>query len=422
MQLDRSWLAAQGADAGLLQAVAVAFEKQIPARIGIAVSGGGDSVALLHLIARWSAQTGCQISAVTVDHGLRPESVAEAAGVSALCRTLGVGHDILQWSRKATAGNLPAAARDARYGLMAQWAQAKGIGGIVVGHTADDVAETFLMRLGRAAGLDGLAQMASNFERDGIRWARPLLQHRRIELRNYLRRHGVSWAEDPSNDDLRYTRTQARAALGTLTPLGITAQSLNHSALALRQARDALDTYTRREAAAHLREEAGDILIPQVMDPPVPDDVRRRLLVAALQWVGGTPYPPRRIDAGVLEGAVMRAQRMTLAGCLILSRKGQFRITREYDAVKDMCCASDVVWDRRWRLEGPHAPDLEVRALGEGLRRLADWRKGGLPRPTLMASPAVWKGEELIAAPLAGYNPAWSAQIVADFGSFLLSH
>ena len=422
MQLDTDWLTQQGGDAGLLRAIDAAFPDPRPDRIGIAVSGGGDSVALLHLFARWSVQTGHPVAAVTVDHGLRPESRVEAEDVAQVCQRLGIPHDILRWHHKGGAANLPAAARDGRYALMASWARENGIGGIALGHTADDGAENFIMRLARAAGLDGLASMDTSFLRGGVRWVRPLWQHGRGTLREYLRRHGTVWAEDPSNDDPRYARTNARRTLHALAPLGIDAGTLVHSAGALRQARDALAHYTRLEARTHVTQEAGDVLFPQHFNPAIPEDIERRLVAAALQWVGSAPYPPRKIGTGFLQTATAQQQRVTVAGCLILKRKGQFRVTREYNAVKDVCGPTDHVWDGRWKLDGPHVAGLEVRALGEGVRLLPDWRKTGVPRPTLLASPAVWQGSTLVAAPLAGYNPVWTAQIVADFTSFLLSH
>lgn len=422
MQLDQARVLQQGEDAALLHAIDTCFAGDLPERVGIAVSGGGDSVALLHLFARWSAQTGHPVAAVTVDHGLRAQSRAEAQGVADLCKTLGLPHHILTWETPDSAGNLAAAARDARYGLIANWARAQGIGGVALGHTMDDTAENFLMRMGRAAGLDGLAGMQTRFMRHGIMWCRPLWQQGREELRAYLRRHGVAWVEDPSNDDPRYLRTKARAALPHLKALGIDARSIHQSASALRQAQAALAEYTCQEAGRHVTQEAGDILIPQRFSAPVPADIQRRLIVGVLQWVGSNAYPPRRVYAGVLEHELTHKQRLTLAGCLIMKRKGHYRITREYNAVKDLVSATNVVWDTRWRLEGPHAPDLHIGALGEAVQDVPDWRESGLPRRTLMASPAVWRGPTLVAAPLAGYNPEWSAQIVADFASFLLLH
>jgi tRNA(Ile)-lysidine synthase len=422
MQLSQDWMKQQGEDATLLHFVDTCFSNDLPERIGIAVSGGGDSVALLHLFARWSAHTGHPIAAVTVDHGLRAESRAEAEGVAALCQSLGITHEILTWNRPTGAGNLAAAGRTARYALMAEWAKANGIGGIGLGHTIDDTAENFLMRLGRSAGLDGLAEMEKRFQRNGVWWTRPLWQQTREHLRMYLRRHDVAWVEDPSNDDTRYTRTKARRILPKLVELGIDAKSIHHSAFALRQAQGALAHYTRQEAANHVTQEGGDLLFPLSFRPSIPDDIERRLTAAALQWVGSSPYPPRKIFAGVLAHELAQQQRLTISGCIAMKQKNHIRITREHNAVKDMVGQTDQIWDSRWRLEGPHAKELEVRALGEGVLLLPDWRATGVPRRSLMSSPAIWKGDMLVAVPLVGYNPEWTAQIVADFTSFLLLH
>ncbi|KEJ88233.1 tRNA lysidine(34) synthetase TilS [Sulfitobacter donghicola] len=422
MQLDQSWVMQQGADAMLLHAIDVAFGSELPKRVGIAVSGGGDSVALLHLFARWSEQTGHPIAAVTVDHGLRAESRAEAEGVAALCTQLGVSHDIFTWSGPNSGGNVSAAARDARYDLMAKWAKTAKVGGIALGHTMDDTAENMLIRLGRSAGLDGLAQMQTLFRRNGILWSRPLWQQHRSTLRDYLKRQQIEWVDDPTNDDPHYMRTKARRLLPSLKELGIDADSLHHSAFALRQSQEALAHYTRQEARSHVTQEGGDLLLSADFTREVPADIERRLTAAALQWVGSLPYPPRKVFAGFLGRELEAQNRLNLAGCLVQRGKGHIRITREFNAVKDTVTKTNEIWDTRWRLVGPHDDSLEVRALGEGVLALPDWRAIGVPRHSLMSSPAVWKGENLVAAPLAGYNLDWSAQIVADFTSFLLLH
>ncbi|MCX7567578.1 tRNA lysidine(34) synthetase TilS [Sulfitobacter sp. F26169L] len=422
MRLDQNWVQQQGADCALLQAVDAAFQNDLPGRIGIAVSGGGDSMALLHLFARWSVQTGHPIAAVTVDHGLRPESRAEADGVAQMCRSLAVPHDILTWEKPKGAGNLAAAARDGRYTLMAHWASQRGIGGISLGHTLDDSAENFIMRLGRAAGVDGLSEMERCFQRESVLFARPLGQHRREDLRKYLVRHEIHWVEDPSNDDPRYTRTKARRVLPALAEIGVTPGSIQHTATALRQAQSALAHYTRVEAERHVTQQAGDLLFPLSMLQTVPEDIRRRLWGAALQWVGSRAYPPRKFSVRDLECELHRKQRVTLSGCVIMKRQHHLRITREYNAVKNTCTPTGALWDSRWALNGPHAHDLSIRALGGAVNDIPDWRETGVPRRSLMASPAVWRGETPVAVPLAGYNRDWTAQIVADFASFLLSH
>ena len=410
---------ATGDDLRLVHWVGRAFPDK-PAKIGIAVSGGGDSMALLHLFARWSAQTGHPIAAVTVDHGLRAGSAAEAASVAAFCAKLGIPHDTLIWNTWDGHGNLQAAARDARYRLMADWARDNGVAGIALGHTMDDGAETFLMRLSRKAGIDGLSAMDRVFTRDGLQYARPLWMCKRAELRAYLTRNDIAWVDDPSNDDVDFERIRVRKALDTLSDMGLKTESLHHASTAMRQARDALEHYTAQEAAAHVRADHADLVMP--FKPAIPDDIARRLRAKAIAWMGHLPYPPRGsamqhlMDGLALEGT------HTLGGALVTVADGHMRITREPNAVSGITAATDAVWDGRWMLDGPHADDLHIACLGKAITECSDWRKIGLPRASVMASPAVWRDTTLIAAPIAGLNSDWTARIVADFHSSLVAH
>ncbi|KPP84916.1 MAG: tRNA(Ile)-lysidine synthase TilS [Rhodobacteraceae bacterium HLUCCA08] len=424
MQLGQDWLARQHPDdAMLLHCIDTAFLLHPPTRIGIAVSGGGDSVALLHLFHRWTQVSGVPIEAVTVDHGLRDAAVEEAAWVADLCARLGVAHTTLRWN-EAPRGNVMAAARAARYRLIADWAGARGIGGVALGHTADDIAETFLMRLSRKAGLDGLAAMEARFERHDVQWTRPLWQQGRADLRTYLDRQGQDWLEDPTNADPGYDRTRAREVLAALGPLGIDAAGLTGTAHALFMARSALEHYTHQEARTHVTEDRGDLLIRRHAAPPFPPEIERRLLRKALHWVGGGAYPPRESALINLEAALaLHGPRHTAAGCLVSEEAGPvWRISREPAAVAGLACPTTQVWDGRWRLDGPHAPGLEIRALGTALSDIDGWRDTGLPRRSLLASPSVWDGETLISAPLAGWENGWRARIVTSFGTFLVSH
>lgn len=423
MQLSPEWLAEQGEDAPLLHFADTAFFNKTPERIGVAVSGGGDSMALLHVFWRLSVQSGQSIEAVTVDHGLRAEAAGEARMVAEFCAAHGIQHSTLVWTGWDGAGNLQNAARDARYRLIADWAAARGIGGVVLGHTGDDVAETFLMRLARKSGLDGLAAMESRFERHGVRWARPFWQQTRDELRDYLRRHDVAWVDDPSNEDERFERVRARAALKELAPLGIDSEAIQHAAFALLQAKSALQLYVAEDARRVVREDRGDLILDRRAVPPVPTEAMRQIMNAALRWVGSSPYAPRwgalvELDAALATGG----GRHTLAGCLVSRDEASTRISREWNAVKDVRVPLGEIWDGRWRIEGPQGPNLQIGALGDAVKDCPDWRETGLPRASLMASPAVWDGQRLISAPIAGYNPQYRAHIVTDFGSFLLSH
>ena len=391
------------------------------APVGVAVSGGGDSMALLHLAAQVVPPG--RLAAVTVDHGLRQESAAEAAQVAAFCAARGIAHDTLRWDGRRAQGNLQEAARDARYRMMAGWAQGRGLGAVLVGHTADDAAETFLMRLAREAGLDGLSGMARDFHRDGMRWLRPLLGAGRADLRALLREADIRWSDDPSNDDRRFQRVRARAALAALGPVGIDAAGLGRVMAQLGEARHALRAAVHALAQRAVTQDRGDLLFDWPLIAEQHHELQRRCLVAALTWVASAPYPPRREDVAEIGLALAQDGQRTLHGCVLRRHGPVLRVSREPQAVRALRGPTDAVWDGRWRLDGPHGGGCELRALGAaGLRGCPDWRTTGLPRLSLLASPAVWAGDRLVAAPLAGLDAGWTARIVADFHETLLSH
>ncbi|MFZ1511709.1 MAG: tRNA lysidine(34) synthetase TilS, partial [Tabrizicola sp.] len=224
--------------------------------IGVALSGGGDSTALLHLC----LAAGFRVEAVTVDHRLRADSAAEAAAVGEWCRVLGVRHEIRVWEHGAVEGNLMDQARRARMALIAGWAEARGIGVVALGHTRDDVAETVLMGLSRAAGIAGLSGMRREFDAGRVRVHRPLLDAGREELRAWLRGQGIRWVDDPTNENDRFTRVKARKALAALAPLGITAERLAEVAGHLAQAQAALEVQMAA-AGRWIEERAGALRI-----------------------------------------------------------------------------------------------------------------------------------------------------------------
>ncbi|MEM9756771.1 MAG: tRNA lysidine(34) synthetase TilS, partial [Pseudomonadota bacterium] len=197
-----------------------------PQRFLIACSGGGDSVALLHLAARVIGSA--RLAAATVDHGLR-DVTAELSLVARHCAELAVPHTVLTWQWDGH-GNLQAAARDGRRHALAAHAEAIGADLILQGHTLDDQAETVLMRLARGSGVDGLAGIPPH-GRGG--WLRPLLGVGRSELRAWLRARDLDWAEDPSNDDPRYDRVKVRQTLPMLAEIGITPDRLAATAEAM---------------------------------------------------------------------------------------------------------------------------------------------------------------------------------------------
>lgn len=377
--------------------------------VGVALSGGGDSTALLHLCLR----VGFAVQAVTVDHRLRAESAEEAAAVGRACVTLGVPHQVLVWEHGAVTGNLMDQARRARMGLIGAWARGRGIGQVVLGHTRDDQAETVLMGLSRSAGIAGLSGMRRRWEEGGLRWSRPLLEAGRQELRDWLAAEGIGWIDDPTNESDRYTRIKARRALAALAPLGITAAKLADVAGHLAGVQAALTVQVVAAARRWAHQEAGALRIDEGLQEE-PEEFRRQVISGALHWMGSGDYTPRAASVARVEAAMREGRSATLAGC----RWHRGWLVREAKAVAGPVEAGEV-WDGRWQVTGAEG---EVRALGAaGLRQCPGWRATGLPRQVLEVTPGVWQGETLIAAPSAGFGAA-TATCVPDFNAFLLSH
>lgn len=386
--------------------------------IGLAVSGGGDSIAMMHLAA--SVIAAKRLCVFTIDHGLRPEAASEIALVKAQATALGLRHAVANWQWDGI-GNLQASARAGRWEMLRGLAIAHDVDVIWMGHTEDDQVETFLMRLARGSGVDGLTGMHVASVRDGLGLYRPLLGIARADLRDWLRGKGIGWCDDPSNQDQRFDRVRARQMAALLGDLGLTTkrvlQTVDHMQAAQRTLQQAAQDFARD----HIRQEAGDLVLTQEVLQLARGDAPRRALAAAIGWVGTRTFRPRFEQLLDVAARAGRGETVTLSGCILTPQKdGTVRLAREAAATKPVTAAgagSDPVWDQRWHLSGPIDKTLTFRALGEGIKFCPDWRQTGLPRTSLLASPSVWKGATLIAAPLAGLPHDWSAQIVADFHS-----
>jgi tRNA(Ile)-lysidine synthase len=216
--------------------------KAAPA-IVLAVSGGPDSVALMWLAARWrrTLARGPRLVAVTVDHGLRAEARAEARDVKRLARALDLPHRTMRWTGAKPKTGLPAAARAARYRLLAQAARASGATHILTAHTRDDQAETLLMRLLRGSGIAGLAAMARQSERDGVLLARPFLHVSKSQLIATLKKAKLGFADDPTNRDLNFARPRIRTLMPVLAAEGGDTRNLARLASRLARANQAVE-------------------------------------------------------------------------------------------------------------------------------------------------------------------------------------
>lgn len=214
--------------------------KEITKKIAVAVSGGADSFALLHMAHQWAMQNDVGIVAMTVDHGLRAESATEAQIVADWCKRHGIPHQTLHWQGEKPRTGVQATARKMRRKLLCAACVEHGIDTLLLGHQADDQAETMLMRLQRGSGLKGLRVMhpVTRHKASGVRLVRPLLHRSRAELRQYCLDHQLPFIDDPSNEKIEFERVRLRKLLQQLPEL---AGGIVKSTDRLRRADETLD-------------------------------------------------------------------------------------------------------------------------------------------------------------------------------------
>ena len=338
--------------------------KAAPA-IVLAVSGGPDSIALMWLAARWrrTLAHGPRLIAVTVDHGLRAEAAGEARDVKRLARTLDLTHRTMRWTGEKPKTGLPAAARTARYRLLAQAARAIGATHILTAHTRDDQAETVLMRLLRGSGIGGLAAMARETERDGVLLARPFLHVSKSQLVATLRKAKIGFADDPTNRDTNFTRPRLREIMPVLAAEGGDARNLARLASRLARANQAVEVLVdgaERYLAQRDREAPRAGFDANAFDAnafdasafdastfeastfearafaAMPEEIRLRLLKRAIDRCGHEgPAELGKVEAllaaldqaGAKKGKARRPRlKQTLAGALVSLTDGRIRI------------------------------------------------------------------------------------------------
>jgi tRNA(Ile)-lysidine synthase len=389
--------------------------KALP-RVALAVSGGSDSLALMHFAAwcRAAERSGPELSVLTVDHGLRASSRDEALMVGRMASSLRLPHTILTWNAGTHSTSVQARARTARYDLMAAHCQASDIPALVTAHHLDDQAETFLMRLKRGSGLDGLAAIPERGFWGGIVLLRPLLDVPKARLIATLAEKGIGFVSDPSNADRRFERARVRESSEALAALGLTPEALALSARRLRRAREALDHGAENFLAAHSEmSEAGYAAIDREALGTAPQEIAIRALSRLVAMVGGADEPPRlaKLEALLAALAETPAKAHTLGRCRIQPISGRFGIFREVRAkglpVTDLLPGERTLWDSRFRIElgTKELEPITVRALGEqGLRELRDSSTllASLPRLAGRTLPSCWRGESLIGVPILG--------------------
>lgn len=269
-----------------------------PAAVG--VSGGSDSLALMLLLRDWAKASRRPPPVVLcVDHGLRPEAIAEARKVVRWAKQAGLqAHVLAEAGNKPPRSDIEAAARSLRYRLMGAFARKKGLAAIYVAHTHDDQAETFLMRLARGSGVDGLAAMQSlalypDSDFSELQLVRPLLGLTRQALREFLGDAGHPWLDDPMNADPRFHRVRIRNAWPQLEAIGLTPARMVEAAAHLGRARAALEIVSEAVLVRVCRPHRSGVLVDSVALSGAPPELALRALATILMLVSRNPYRPR---------------------------------------------------------------------------------------------------------------------------------
>jgi tRNA(Ile)-lysidine synthase len=389
--------------------------------LALAVSGGADSMALMHMAARWAARDDVRaawadgvryhVTVLTVDHGLRAAAADEAAFVAREAAAVGLPCQVLRWEGEKPATGIQDAARHARRNLMLDALRAEHAclpararqRSLVMAHHQEDQAETLIMRLARGSGLDGLCGMRAHdmvtreatSERPHsycVALLRPLLGVPKARLVSTLQAQGARWIEDPSNEDERFERVRVRKMMPLLADLGLTAERI---ALSARRLRDADMALTER-GPADTAERKTWLISPLLSQVRVPDTRpwQSYLLVRTLRWLtqsyGGAARP---CELSQLEELALRLSNewklgefagATLGGCKFeFVGEGDHRVLRVYREgsgeglpVIPIGPGRAVDWDgtRFEVLAGELAPtDAIVRALG--MQGWADLKK-----------------------------------------------
>jgi len=407
-------------------------------RIAIGVSGGADSMALMHLLARWQhvlddhGERRVDILVMTVDHGLRAASGSEAEWVGEQAQLMGFDHIILRWLGRKPETGVQDAARQARYQLMIGASIEADCGALVVAHHAQDQAETLLMRLARGSGLDGLAGMSLVSLRDGIALHRPFLEISKTRLKASLEALGAQWIDDPSNEDASYERVRLRKVMALLEPLGVSFEALTRSASRLSRARQALDEVTRaaiddlvncHDGAYGEIEGAGFFALPF--------EIRLRLLSELIGGFGGRMCAPqlsklenahRALDhasgasetySGALGGALVRYDgRRNKDGRILIFREPK---RGDIEPLPVIPGGEPIMWDGRFMVSVASGivakSGISIGPLGEdglGILKEMACELSHMPREALLALPAFKSRDLIVGVPHLNY---WSDEV-----------
>jgi len=395
--------------------------------IAVAVSGGADSMALATLAAAWAKAHGGRAVALTVDHGLRRESLREAQTVARWLAARNVPHRLLRWRGEKPKSGIQSAAREARYRLLRDWCRDHAVLHLLLAHTMDDQAETFLLRLERGSGADGLACMPAVAEGPAVRLLRPFLAVPKARLIATLEALGQPWIEDPSNQAERFARVRTRRLLSAAAACGFASRRVASTASAMARARAA----NEKTVAAWLVRvcsinPAGYIEADMATLRKAPRDIVRRVLLRCLICVSGSDYAPRgdrleRLLDKLLANGGFRGQ--TLGGCRIIPGGKGLLVCREWAKAETRAVPQSggpLLWDGRFWIglaprrgrRQPWLGPLGETGWAEVVRAAPGLRQCPIPAPARPSLPALFDARGVVAVPHLGYRRNGAERVI----------
>ena len=397
------------------------FNKYIDDKpIALAVSGGPDSTAMMQIAALSKKLKNNKVTVIVVDHGLREESKNEANIVGQNAKLLGFKFKILKWDGVKPKTRIQEIARKTRYKLMTSWCKKKGIEKLFLAHHLDDQVETFLMRLGKGSGVDGLAVMNYVTEISSLKLVRPFLEIPKTRFIKILSITNLEWISDPSNFSSDYKRSRIRKILPILSKEGINSKQIGLVIKRMRSAKDALNTQTNILLKKYLSnvDNVAYFLNKELLKDVKEKEILLRVLEKIFMNISGSIYPPRRnklenIISWILKNNNIKAK--TLTGVVVRKRKSELIFYREpddcYKSVNIRPLTSRYsCWDDRFFLKANKSNDLQIRALGDvGIKILKEEkilkRQGfqNVPLSAWKTVPGVWSKKRLISVPTLGY-------------------
>ena len=393
--------------------------------LGLAVSGGSDSLAMLYICNDWAQKNKVKLHCLTVDHKLRSESAKEAELVANHCSGLGINHEIVEWKHEGNiSGNLSDSARSARYKLIDKWR--KELSFVLVGHTKNDQIETFFMNLKRGSGIEGLKGMPLSFKRpEGYFVLRPLIHSSRESLQQVLQEKNINWVSDPSNLNEDFERISQRKTWEILKSKGFSESRIELSVAHMRRAHDALKQMLPIHFKQIGKQELTDLLWDYNAFIALPEEFKLRLLSSAIMWNGNLHYRPRlKAVLDVLKN-IMQKKTAVLGGAIFYHHAGKIRMTTEFKSLENntVNCSLGSVWRNNWEVKRA-IKDGYIAPIGiTGNNQLSKKQKSSMPYRSRIIQPGIFlKGKLLVAPTLDSGGSECLSFCGIKFNDFLENH